>query len=312
MSPIEGGRAEQREYLGFQNSEVTTSAWLKRPEEVFAIVDELNKGIPKEQRHGIEIYPMYFPLPGITERITPEKVAKWLKRYPNAQVDRVHLNFNYDWQELFWRAFGNSKESLGRRYKRVADMVGTGPATNNNGLHLARELTYIQDRPVGVNVHSNVLAGFVKERRLGELREGGVSPVLVENEHPFNSPRLTPEQISNPLVIKEEMVKRYNLDGMLLGIDHLATEGRDPFPILEQTADVVRAVHVADRMHRVLDFEDPQTRKLFDGLSKIRFSNPLSCAIDYSVSSLHGMTKAQRFDTVKRFFEVIDYYKSGT
>jgi len=300
---------ESREKLfhGIKKLELTTSGWLFDPERAFALADKLNSETPlKKDWVSIEIYPTVNPkllelakklgIPVVGKntppKITPEFVRELQKTYPRTEVSRVHLEFSFDWFETYFHrpTIGENltppTEAIKQRIFQLAWIFLFGPATSRRGIRLAEELG------VGINAHPNVLEGFAKRGEIEDIKNK-VAFVLAETERPYNSPHLqrlkkqgisSRQFASDPEIVKKEIVEKYGLDGLLLGVDHLIQLGMDPVEKLEKTADAVRAIHLAGGQgagaHELISQGDPKVVEFLEAAARQTFKGEVSAALD--------------------------------
>ncbi len=300
------GSERESKFRGISNYDVTTSAWLFNPKQALALTDRLNITRPRDEWVGIELYSTISPkllslakrmgVPiarSITpDRITPEKIHEWQKEYPHTKISRVHLEFSFDaWEAYFHRpTIGENvfplKDGVKQRMFQLAWIYFIGPATSMRAVNLAQSLE------VGVNAHTNVIEGFAKRGKLEEIKKR-LPFILAENERPYRSPHLrrqgitSQELASNPSVIRKEFIDKYQLGGLLLGIDHAAEQGFNPAEELTKNADVVRAVHLAstdksEGTHAYIRVGDPQISRFLETAADTEFSRPVSVALDYN------------------------------
>lgn len=326
---IQNGERRERGFRGIQQVEVTTSAWFFNPEQAFAITDRLNQSRPKEKWVGIEVYPT---TPGIFKvaralrakglsnlvppKITPEQVREWQRQYPNTRVSRIHLEFSFDPFETYLHRPLVGESGAMQRVYQIAWAFFFGPATSQRGVRLAETLG------VGVNAHPNVIEGFAKRGQLEDIKRR-VAFVLAENERPYNSPHLqrlgsygisSHRFASDPEVIKWQIVQRYGLDGLLLGVDHAIQTWQDSVRALDKTSDVVRAIHLAGAKkgeketgaHRLIKVGDPQIERFLEAASRRTFKHEVSVALDYNPFVFKAMLMEDQLELVRNTIRWIE------
>lgn len=324
--------SKERPFKGIQRVEITTSGWLFNPEQAFALTNILNSDRSSDQWVGIEVYPTVSPkalelakklgIPKLSDsippKVTPDLVRQWQRNYPRTRVSRIHLEFSFDPYETYFhrpiigehiRPF---KEGIKQRFFQLAWVAFFGPATSRRGVKLA------QDLEVGVNAHSNVIEGFAKRGELEDLKRK-LKFVLAENERPYRSPHLkrlsskgiTSQQLaSDPEVIREEIISRYGLDGLLLGVDHSVQIGEEPAKVLKKVADVTRAIHLAssrqDQQHGVLEIGDPKILEFLEEASKTIFNGQVSVALDLNPILLRAIPFQRQVEIVRNTLSWIE------
>lgn len=325
---------QEPKFRGISNYDVTTSAWLFNPEQALAVTDELNSDRPKDRWVGIELYSTISPkilslakrmgVPiarSITpDRVTPEKIREWQKVYTHTKISRVHLEFSFDaWETYFHRpTIGENvfplKDGAKQRMFQLAWIYFIGPATSMRGVNLAESLE------VGVNAHTNVIEGFAKRGKLEEIKKR-LPFILAENERPYRSPHLhrqgitSQELASNPSVIRKEFVDKYQLGGLLLGIDHATEQGFDPAAELTKNADVVRAVHLASTdksqgTHAYVRVGDSQISRFLETAANIEFPEPVSVALDYNPMDFMKIPFHKQLEIVGQTFNWLESTQS--
>ena len=331
MSPETLGSSE-RSFRGIQQVEITTSGWLFNPEEAFALTNILNSDRSPDRWVGIEVYPTVSPKAlelakklgspklsnGIPPKVTPDLVRQWQRDYPRTRVSRVHLEFSFDSYETYFHRpiIGENirplREGIKQRFFQLAWVAFFGPATSKRGAKLA------QDLEVGVNAHTNVIEGFAKRGELDDLKRK-LKFVLAENERPYRSPHLkrlnskgvTSQQLaSDPEVIRKEIIDRYGLDGLLLGVDHLVQIGKNPAKVLKKTADITRAIHLAssrqDQEHGTLEIGDPKILEFLEEVSKTTFNGQVSAALDLNPIIFRAIPFRQQIEIVRNTLSWIE------
>lgn len=290
---------------GLQRVDITTAGHLFTPEDTFVLVHEVNKSLPEALQMEIELYTtinrtpfaqltnvprrlgVHVPLP---QGITYKDVQRWQGEYPKARVNRVHLPFDYNTEELF---AGLKKSPV----QQPLWMIWFGGAKNMKGVELAQQLE------VGINAHTNVLTGFALDNRLDEIKKS-VPFVLAEAESIHTTPLLqNPDMFSVPSIIANEIVKRYELTGLLLGVDHGLPDGIDyeaelDNPLVQQ---YTRAMHFAGPNHRaVIGAGDKTFTRFLRKVAKTPFANDdVTGALDYNPFVLRNMSGSQQVLLVK-------------
>lgn len=288
---------------GLSGFGVTSSFCMFNPEAVFELTDALNQALPPEDFLPIELYPARF-------FVTPDKVFNLLDKYPNTRVDRVHLEFAYSeiekWHQIIlgnfhkgsWGGFGSRLIHLGL-YQLI------GAASGGYGLNLAKELG------CGVNVHTNVLEGFSRDKKLTQLKEGARF-VLAENSINYNCPVVSGPILYDPDVVVREQVEKYGLDGLLLAVDHLLdyfdVQQIDPVKKLrsQRVRSRTKAMHISQKGHGLIKAGDPTLAPFFGELGQTPFENPVRAFFDYSPEVL----KMPFGERVKHFRETMDWIQS--
>lgn len=289
------------------------------PESTFDLVNQLNINRPTHQQATIEIYPtigrvllepirkgsaaLGLQLP-MTPNVTVDQIRTWQKKYPLAKVSRVHLPFSYNNAELWHRPFLGEKGLKDRAYQ-IAWILYFGAATNERGINIAEQLN-ADGQEVAVNAHANVLEGFARDGRIEELKQR-IPIILAENERRYNSPIVKYQRlIWDPNLIREDLVEKYGLSGMLLGVDHGMTEGIDMQDTLKnpKIQQHVRAMHLAqttkDAQHAVITVGDKKFSRFLEEAAKTPFQHKVRAALDYSPDTVKGLSGAQELELVRR------------
>ncbi len=308
---------------GIQGVDVTTAGHLFTPKDTFALTEELNKGKNPDDWAQIEVYPTpeYKPLtfmralskrfglelpipPGVTE----EQIRSWQREYPHTKVARVHLPFSYNRYELFQRATpligGERENGLRQTAYQILWMVYFGAATNMKGVKLAQGLA---DQGVGINAHANVIEGFAKDQNLGQLKDS-VAFVLAENERRYKSPILKDsESIANPIAVIRNIVDKYDLDGLVFGVDHGFEQGMDPTAMLQEPS-IKRstvAMHLAQSHHDVLAVGNNEFERFLEQAARTKFDHPVRAALDYNPMVMSKLSGSQQLELVRDTIEWI-------
>lgn len=296
-------------HKGIRALDITTAGSYQHPEEAWAIADRINtsRNLSGEDRMKVEVYstltrpvltqlrrlaqiahvPVAKDLP-VSPRITAEKIWEWKKEYPTVDVVRVHPAFSYNVYELWHRMFVGEKEN-GIRYQmfQAAWIMDFGAATNMKGVELAEKLRS-QGSETTMNMHTNVIEGFARDGRLGDVRKR-VGGILAENERDYKDPYIKDRSlIFDPQVIVEGIVeKRPEVDGLLLGTDHGYQHGIDMAAILADPGirKYAQAIHLANTHsieHDVIQIGDPTVAKFLWTAGDTWFLHPVRAALDYN------------------------------
>lgn len=292
--------------------DLTTAPFFFRPEDAFKVAGKVNKQ-EDEKPVGIEIYPT---LPRLVTRIlkpaaiiTPDRVRSWQNDH-GARAIRVHLPWMYNWREIGYQAIaGDWYSSYAGRLKELALMYVVGPATNNYGINLAQQLG------VGVNVHPNVIAGFVKEGTLVDLKNK-VSFVYGENSIEFNALYQKDRKVlGDPKQTVRNDVVGQNLDGFLLAVDHIFGLDRNIDPAfvrkrLDEAIEVLedeqiqchaKAIHLALPGHEFIELGDANMEILLREMATAPFQNHVRVALDIHPQKITTMTLQQQVDYIRSF-----------
>lgn len=135
----------------------------------------------------------------------------------------------------------------------AAFLLFFGRAINLKGVELAHQL---EKQNVGINAHPTILEGFAVERKLPEVKSE-VAFVLAENDVSHPSILLPRQAVSEPAAIIEMVIKKYSLDGLLLGVDHELYDGSDISTVF-QTPDIagqIRAMHLAKADYSLINLK---------------------------------------------------------
>ena len=279
-------------YRGLRGVDITTGSHIFNPEQSFHLAHELKRAGHDVQ---IEAYPTLdrrvirhirtlgnklgigLPIPpGVTE----EDVRRWQDKYPNAKVNRIHLPFSYNDRELWWLVVDPKTEPKARIH-HLAWIFFIGAAQNLKGVWLAQKLA---DQNVGLTMHTNVVEGFAKTGTLEDIKKT-VPFILAENGMPYRSPVLkNVNAISDPRTIAQQIITKYELTGMLLGIDHLTAQGAQIKNILSDkiVVDVVHAIHLANPAHGAIGPDDESYKHVLKKIAQTEFKTPVRAALDHA------------------------------
>lgn len=303
---------------GIKGVDITTSGHLFSPQDTFALVHEINKDLPSDLQMEIELYTtlkrapfaqfgnwskkfgMQIPLP---QGITAKDVLVWQKEYPLAKVQRVHLPFDYNNQELI---AGLNKGNIldPRENRQILWMIYFGGAKNMHGIQLAAQLE------VGINAHANVITGLALDNRLAEVKRN-VPFIVTEVEKLHTTPLLRDQEAFGiPSEAVTRIVKRYGLDGILIGLDHL-----DPNVNLEEelknedVRNYTRAMHLAGENHAVLTTGDKKTMDFLQTISRTPFAfnnkGKVKATLDYNPLQIRKMSGREQIKLVKATIKAI-------
>ncbi len=278
-------------YRGIQGVDITTGMNIFQPENSFRLAHELNKAGHDVK---IEVYPTLdrrvishirtigkklgigLPIPpGVTE---PD-IRKWQEKYPNSEVTRVHLPFSFNNAELWWLVMDPKTEPIAR-FHHLAWIAFIGGAQNMKGVEMAEKLA---DQNTGLTVHTNVIEGLAKTGKLEAVKRR-VAFVLAENGMPYRSPVLkNKDAISDPATIMREIVRRYDVDGILLGADHLVAQGLMPHESLFNPTVVsgIRAMHLAEPKHDAMKAGRSSYEQFLRAAGDTEFHAPVRATLDF-------------------------------
>lgn len=265
-------------YYGLQGIDISTSKYLLKPEKAWEVTEYCNQGRDESEWIGLEVYP--------TRQMTPEYAQKLLETYPHTVVRRVHLEFNYSLREHLHRIIlGEWKNGPMHMAFQAAWLAFFKPAASLHGVRLAESLG------VGVNAHTNVIAGFNQDHRLAELQR--VSFVLGENERKFNSLLLDDQRLAyDPVLIAKRLVEEEGLvSGILLGLDHPGGKVKDLIETLRNPLirKHTQAIHLAQvgtlamgqEGHGPINPNDEAMRRLLWELGQTPFNHPVRATLNY-------------------------------
>lgn len=292
---------------------LTTAQFLTDPERGFAIANQLK--VP------VEIYPTLPPklvvilremsrktglsLP-IPPALTPSYLDQLQDKYPDVEIARVHLEFNYNLYESFQRILiGERGNGLKQHVFQVVWRVLFATADNLHGIKLASHLR------AGVNAHPDVVYGFARDGKLGAVREQlGPGLLLVENERRHHCPNIPhKELLDNPIRMTNCFVREHRLaDGVLLGLDHLRGSQH---PRLEEILQhrlirrYTRAMHLAQTGHHPLVLENEGADAWLRQIAATPFRHPVEAYLDYAPQLLARSSIQNQADLLKRQIEWI-------
>lgn len=302
---------ETKKYLSpnIAGVDFTSAAFLNRPRQLFAAVNDINKNINNPEEHlGIELYPFLkkavlgdllhkvtfgkspFPI-GITE----DRVRSWQKEFPFTKIERIHLEFNFDEQEENHRIFvGERENGKLQQFYQVIWKTYLGTAISMRGVELAQALG---DQQVGINAHMNVWGGFQYAGMVDQVKQK-VAFTLGENERNYAiQERLLPDRryVYNPVFVSE-LVEQIGLDGVLFGIDHALDEGQDIAELLnsEKVRRQTKVIHFAKSNHGIITPQDQQANNILHQVKETKFDNgPVRIAFDFGPQALQGLSHQQ-------------------
>lgn len=337
---------EVEEFQGIQRIGVSSAGWLFNPEQLFKLLDKINEERAQENKSPLvlELYPTYRPkalnrVAEVTGMVPPtvdaDYVQKLLKDYPAAEVNNVHLEFNFSRKEEFIRAtFGEDflpimpKSSplqralmgIKQRAYQVNWMVTMGPAEMKRGINLAQDL-HSELGEVGLSAHSNVIEGL--GNKIQEIQKK-VRHVFAENERPYNlSPhmkRLTDqgirarEAISDPSTILEHIVKHYGLDGLVYGADHDQQMGKNLAEEYSQVAQAVRMIHISGSESGEVHtpkIDDPSIEELLKTAATSEHSGELVVVLDLNPLLVGKMTPEEQEALICNYTSMIEDIQRG-
>ncbi len=208
--------------------ELTSSAWLFQPEGLFAVAGKINKDRPINEQIAVELYPVHYfnGLPLGPGRINEDKIRSWQREYGSVPVERIHLPFHYSLPLAFKNYFYTSvfKEPGSLKDRVIASAVSAMTTTVQNrfATRMAGNLE------AGLNAHVNIIEEAGKRGSLAKIR-GGAKYIWVEND--LDYPRKRPKQIEKERDPRRplEVVKKYGLEGVIMGVDHAYRAGVDPY-----------------------------------------------------------------------------------
>lgn len=353
------GTAETKEriFYGVQDWELTTSGWLFNPEVAARHAQRLNDVWLKNHESPIKVkfYATSHPSQlvklarnlGLSRLIPPEITPGYIRdlkqRYPNLVLSDIHPEFNATLIEEVIRAtIGedllppkpgakiSDRLKLGlkhRVYQIFWSGICFGAASSHRGVNLAETL-HQEYGNVGLSMHVNLIEYFARKGELKTIQEN-VAHLLVESERPYNlSPHLQRlrkqgvkgrQLVSDPQIIRKEVVRHHGLDGMVLGADHLVQFGQDPVEAYKATADVTRKIDVAGvsgtEVHTLLDPENrkgiAETERLLKALRDYPHPGRLSVAFDFNPLEMGRIPEENQFQILWRLFDWADKIQAG-
>lgn len=272
--------------------EVTSAAWIYKPEQLFQTVGQINQGRSREAQIGVELYPHHPPmgLPG-PGRVTLDDIARW-REFGNVPIERLHLPFHYGTSEASLY-FANTvvrrwNKDWGGKAEAAAIFYITSTVRSWWATKMASELG------AGLNVHGHVVQKAEKRGELAKMR-GRARYLFVEND----SDSTDEEGVLGARDPKKAIatVERNGLDGIIYGVDHDFEYGIDPRESFEEHKDNLakhlRAIHIsgASGDHSLIREDD---RKFWDFIYYLRsscFRNVTLCL------DLHPLAMARAFKT---------------
>ncbi len=299
-----------RRYDGIQNYDVSTASFLFRPEDAFALTNQLNIHLPKEEWVGIEVYPtlkrlsvlhavskrygFVLPTPG---GIDADDIERFLEKYPNTKVERVHLPFSYNFRELMSMLTSKPQEHefLSRAHHLVW-MVYLGRAVNKKGIALADDLG------VGVTAHANVVNGFRAQGKLHELKQSGIPYILSETGQPYTMKYLRDSRMSaSPSFAIENVVQPAGIDGILMGVDHGLEKGVDLGSELDSKSvqDNVWAMHLSGSRHGLIAAGDRRLASFLQKTAQTSFAHPVRGVIELNPNLIKRFSRDEQLEVFR-------------
>ncbi|MEK7534517.1 MAG: hypothetical protein AAB600_04225 [Patescibacteria group bacterium] len=298
-------------YTGVRGIDVTTAGFIHDPKRAFEITNELNNNQPKDKWMEIEVYPILDKkplallnvftkrvkrLPPTPEGVTVKQIFAWQKELPNTKVIRVHLPFAYDVPDLWCRALGDLKNP-----RHFLWMYALGAAVNKKGIELAQKLEELQDREVGISAHTNIIKGFSRDGKLEEVKSTVSGSILVESSGRAKSSIIKDMRYFCDPAMVASIAEKFNLDGILFGVDHAITEGVDveaaiENPIVKRT---IQAMHISGPHHDLIGVGDERLINFLRILGEIEFPHDVRVAIDYDPRKIKKQSTSVQLETVR-------------
>lgn len=287
-------------YRGIKGVDTSTSMFIDNPRRALEATNAVNRGKAPEEWMRIEMYairpnildlvsdalkdPKYPPIP---KGVTVEKIRKWQEEeFPNTYIERIHLPFGYNTADLWVRALGDLKHP-----RHFLWMEAMGAATNGYAIRLAKDLQDLQDKPVGISAHTNIIEGFAQEGKLSDIKNE-VAFVLAESTvRSKTSVEMNQIDLYDPVAVAQ-LTKKYKLDGMVFGLDHAREQGVD----IEQTitnGDVRKAlhsIHLGERHHDLVAIGNEEFANFFAKAAKTEFHHPVRATLDYDPRKVKRMS----------------------
>lgn len=287
---------------GIHGVDISSAGFMHNPERLFAVTNAVNEKEAKEKHMHIELYPFTdgivnsvaraFPHLRLPVGLNSDTLYEFKKKYPHAQVARVHLPFAYNNKDWLTRAFSDIKKPPAF-FRHFLWRASLGVA-KDNGISLAAQIQNMQDSEVMVSGHANVIAGFAQDNTLMDFKNA-VSGVLVESAGkektaiPMDSGKLYDPRLT------AEMVTQYDLAGLVFGIDH-ALENGDDVSALLKNADVRQTthnIHLAGPHHDIVTIGDERFTTILQQIAMTSFAHPLRTTLDYNPHTMPQSTQEQ-------------------
>lgn len=174
-------------------------------------------------------------------------------------------------------------------------MMTFGGAENMYGVELAEQIQ------AGINAHANVVTGLALDGKLDRLKHS-VPFIISEVEEMHRTPLLqNPEAFGVPTIAIKEIVEKYKLDGILLGLDHM-----DPSVDLKtelQNAKVrqyTRVLHIGGNDgHDIVAVGNEQFNRYLAQIAQTPFDNQVRAALDYNPLEMRKLSGNQQIELVK-------------
>lgn len=317
--------------IEIENFVFTTAAHLLNPEKTFRVAGGAG--------WGVEVYPIpprfwtisinaaanitHLPI-HIPHTVDVCNIKEWEEKY-KAKTQRIHLSWWYSVPEITHEILVGNILKRPPKLKTAILMAGAayllGTNSNEHGINLAKNLD------VGVSAHPNVLEGMKRDCRLSDLKNK-VPFILGENTNNFKSIILEDAKtMSDPSIVASKIETHYQIDGLLLGVDHLFDEdvrlNPGDHPLLERVNRVIqwfddpdilrqtRAIHLSSLNHAPLIIGDKPTELLIRSLLEKDWQTPISITLDYATGSFARVTPAKQSDYLKRFEEWVRNLNTG-
>jgi len=290
--------------------ELTSGAWIQKPEQLFWITGQINKDRPNSEQIGVELYPVNY-LGGVPigpGRIKAESVREWQREYGNVPIERIHLPFHWSItsaSKRFITSFFREQGTLKDRWTAMKVAVATGTLMNRYALGLANDLD------AGANAHTFIIEQAEKARKI-DLIKDSTRYVWVENDLDYG--RKKDEDIAkarNPLRAVGA-VERNGLEGVIMGIDHAYGYGVDPREdfenpeVFSKLTKHLKCLHLAgdsadhEAGHGLIREDDKDFWGFVDYIKEKTFDNNLVFCLDLNPFEMRHLTSAQQLDYIKR------------
>jgi hypothetical protein len=236
----------------------------------------------------------------IPKGLTIADVELLQKKYPHAPIERIHLPFSHDLVEL-WTA---PIRTPGKKAKvRSAGWIYFfGRATNMHGVKMAERFG------ADINAHTNVIVGFADRSKEKPLREKlkTTGDIFVENDPSYTSRFVKDKRAQgDPIYMAEKLVNKYQLDGLVLGVDHMLEyaerTGQDVLNVLQNPSvqQQTRIMHIAGSNHAIDLPSDEKLQEFLTITAKTYFTHPVKAALDLNPQQLVTLPKDDRFHIIQ-------------
>lgn len=310
---------QQSPFRGFQSIQSTHAAYIFNPEQFFSVLHDINtyyKDDPKKRLAG-ELYvprkhavlegvqslasKLGLKLP-VAVGMTPDRIRRWQKVYPEAEIERVHVEF---WTTNLEKMMRMTEIPPSKWPNFIGMGVFFGPAEAGYGVSLARELG------LGINIHGNNIDTLASMGKLPK-KGGGLKYVWGENGMADSSPVSFLYNGDSGLTHPDKVidqVEKYGMDGFLYGADHERDLKRKPSDNLTpRVLKHLRAIHIAEHNHGEVRRGNKVYEEFIRTLARSEHPHEVALVFDNNPFRMGKMTYKEQLayyiDTIDWLWEV--------